>query len=93
MSSVSVEQPHQTRVGPEGAHGGERGGIVVPPESAGAAEGWQAGGGGEAGPTEGEDAARGAEGGVEGLNVVVRGHFLSIQGALFIWKHGRAEGM
>lgn len=74
VSSVSVEQPYQARIRPEGAHGSERGGFISPPESAGASEGWQAGGGGETGPTEGENAARGAEGGVERVDIVVGGH-------------------
>lgn len=74
MPAVGVEEPNHARVGPEGPHGGQAGGIVVAPISAGAAEGGQAGRGRETGPTEGEYPAAGPKRLVEGLDVVVSSH-------------------
>lgn len=74
MPAIGVEQPDHARVRPEGPHGGQAGGIVVAPISAGAAEGGQTGRGRETGPTEGEHPAAGPKRLVESLDVVVRGH-------------------
>lgn len=75
VTTVGVEEPHEARVGAEGAHRGQPGGIVAAPETPGPAEGGQAGRGGEAGPTECEDPARGPEGRVEGLDVFLGEHW------------------
>lgn len=80
VTSVSVKEPHKPRIPAKCVEGGQLGGIVPPPEAAGAAKGGQAGGGGEAGPTEGEDAAGGTEGAVEGLDVVEGHGGLCLQG-------------
>lgn len=74
VSSIRVKQPNKTRVVLESVHSGEIRSIVVPPHTSRAAKGRQAGRGGEAGATEGENALARAEDVVEGVNVVVRSH-------------------
>lgn len=69
VSAVAVELPDEGGVVVEGVGRGEGGGVVASPEAAGAAEGGEAGGGGEAGAEEGEDVSGGLEVGGEGLEV------------------------
>ncbi len=45
VSTVSVELPDEPRVSGKSLGRGEDGGVVVAPEAAFAAEGWEAGGG------------------------------------------------
>lgn len=69
MAAVPVKHPDEARVPAKGGRRGEGGGVVVPPEAAGAAKGGQAGRGREPGAAEGEDAPAGAEDLVEGVHV------------------------
>lgn len=74
VSSVTIEQPDKTGIGHECSHGGELGGIVIPPVTSGAAKGGQSRRGGQARPAEGEDASAGSQSLLEGLYVVMRRH-------------------
>lgn len=74
MATVTIEEPDQPGILSERLRSREFRSIVVPPEPAGASEGRQAGGGGEAGPTEGEDPGAGAEDLLEGVDVVMGWH-------------------
>lgn len=74
VTSVTIEQPDEARVGAKGAHGGQLRGLIIAPEATSAAESRQAGGGREAGAAEGEDTFARAEDLMEGLDVVVRRH-------------------
>lgn len=69
MSSVAVELPHEAGVRGEGFGGCEGDGVVGSPVASCAAEGGEAGGGGESGTAEGEDAGGGLEVFCEGVEV------------------------
>ena len=69
MSSVVIELPYEAGIAGECFWRCEIEGVVVAPEATGAAEGGQAGGGGEAGAAEGEDAGGLFEVGGEGGEV------------------------
>ncbi len=74
MPSVAVKLPDQARVGQERTGRGEVGGIVATPEATGTAEGGQAGGSGEAGAEDGDDAVGALEVCGEGFEICGSGH-------------------